>query len=525
MVERAPQTKQDEQYPLLRVDGGGGDGENHTPPSPTLVTPGWGVACSPKQSWLVRWPEYISACWMTLILLGISFLVFYALGMEAYRRQPVLIMKCNSSKPASDVYYHLIIQRGTYPPFMIYSEYLSSMATQYPSLHFHVIFLIDDSLQTAFRGPRHTRLINHLIYPTATLYSSFQRLDENSKRELTEFQRKYQNVNVTIMSLTKYMAMTPLKYKWRNIPLNYLPFYARIFSVWRNGGVGMDLNTFNNNFNSRLHVDRRISAILKQHNDGINVEDYTNALNKIDCEEENELFTVLYDIIHQIFNGTRTLLSRSCPFLQMPNEKGALENNEPLVRSNRNKREVQAPPNDTNHVTKVYVEILNSTNNTDLKKNEYQTLPNLDVNTDKITLNINEPNKAVEVTNSTSVDVINKLEGSNKSEILNKSDTRQLVMFYDFSIFSDGLAPSYLFQVSDSYGKPARYANAPTQLLSLDYEGMFVAASSKLHPFLCHLISADCQRMQPKFAIQVTHLTQCSGMFKEDTYCNNIYLL
>lgn len=56
MVERAPQIKRDEQYPLLKSDGGGGDGGVHQQPSPTLVTPSWGVTCAPKQSWIVRWP-------------------------------------------------------------------------------------------------------------------------------------------------------------------------------------------------------------------------------------------------------------------------------------------------------------------------------------------------------------------------------------------------------------------------------------------------------------------------------------
>uniref|UniRef100_A0A2A4JDR1 Uncharacterized protein n=1 Tax=Heliothis virescens TaxID=7102 RepID=A0A2A4JDR1_HELVI len=543
MVERAPQTKQDEQYPLLKVDGGG-DGGVHQQASPTLVAPGWGVTCSPKQSWLVRWPEYISACWMTLILLGISFLVFYALGMEVYRKQPVLIIKCNTSKPASDVYYHHIVQRGSYAPFMLYADYLSNVATQYPELHFHVFFLMDDSLQTAFRGPRHARFINKLIPYTASNMYSFTKLDDNSKRDITDFERRYQNVNVTIMSLSKYMAMTPLKYKWRTIPLAYLPFYARVFSVWQNGGVAMDLNNFNNNYNNRQHDDRRITAILKQHNDGIKVEEYTSALNKIDREEESEFFTVFYGLIHQILNETRTFLTKSFPFPQVSTEKGITQN-EPLIRTNRNKRDVSMPMNENNiteAVSHVYVEIMNSTNDTDLKKNEYQTLSSSDVNLDKLNDNINDAIKLLQINKNLSiVNSTNKTEELNKTEIqtevLNKSDTPQVVLFYDFSLFSDGIAPSFVLpeplirtdfrqnnRISE-FGKSGKYGNTVAHLLSIDSEGLFVAASSRLHPFLGHLITAGCQRMQPKFAIQDTILTQCSGIFKEDTYCNNIYLL
>ncbi|XP_075973187.1 uncharacterized protein LOC142974628 [Anticarsia gemmatalis] len=524
MVERAPQTKRDEQYPLLKVDGGGGDGGAHVQPAPTLVTPGWGVTCAPKQSWLVRWPEYISTCWMTIILLGISFLVFYALGMEAYRRQPVLLIKCNGSKPASDVFFHQILPRGSPAPIMLYSEYLSNMAYQYPLLHFHVYFLIDDSVQNAYRVSRHPRFINSLIpMPLANTYPLYK-LDENSRRDLAEFQRKFHNVNVTIMPLSKYMAMTPLKYKWRNIPLNYLTFYARVFSVWQYGGVGMELCTFNNYYNNRQHIDRRISAILKQHNDGIKIEDYTNALNKIDREEESELFSIFYGLIHSIFNETRTFFSNSFTMPQVIPENEPTTKNEPLIRLHRNKREVPTVGDKENDKSSIFVDILNSTNATDLKKNEYlvgDTEVNVNVTNAMPPVNLSFVSEPTTETN-------------NKSEIrpepLNKTN-QHLVLFYDFSLFSDGAAPAFgmpeAFMRSDVNqveGK-LKYGNTASSLLSLDSEGIFVAASSRLHPFLGHLISAGCQRMHPKFAIQDTILTQCSGTFKEDTYCNNIYLL
>lgn len=56
MVESAPQTKHNEQYPLLKVDGGGGDGGVRQLPSPTLDAPGWGgIRYTPKK-FSVRWP-------------------------------------------------------------------------------------------------------------------------------------------------------------------------------------------------------------------------------------------------------------------------------------------------------------------------------------------------------------------------------------------------------------------------------------------------------------------------------------
>lgn len=56
MSEYSPQVKRDEQYPLLKVEGGGGDNNVQAPSSPSTTSPGWNVACSSKQSWCKRWP-------------------------------------------------------------------------------------------------------------------------------------------------------------------------------------------------------------------------------------------------------------------------------------------------------------------------------------------------------------------------------------------------------------------------------------------------------------------------------------
>lgn len=477
-----------------------------------------------------------------MILLGISFLVFYTLGM-AYRRQPVLVIKCNETRPASNVYYHTIVQRGTYVPFSLYADYLANMATQYPLLNFHVLFLVDDSLQNALRGPRHVRFLNKMIpYGNANAYPLIE--EENNYRELIEFEARYQNVNVTIMFLSKFMATTPLKYKWRTIPLSYITFYARVFSVWQNGGVGMDLNTFNNNYNNHKCVDRRISAIMKQHNDGIKVEEYTNALNaQIVREEENDLLNMFCGLIYQIMNETRSMLSKSFPIPQITTEK-SLSLYELLIGSERTERDASTQASDQNNKTEpiVYVEFLNSTNDTDLKKNEYQTLSDSDPHLGKFEVTINDAFRATEMNNSSRFDATNKTEVLNKSEIqteiTNKSEAPQVVLYYDVTLFSDNIAPPFIlpeqFMRTDfrqngkrsEIGKAGKNGNNGAYLLSLDSEGMFVAAASRLHPFLGHLISTGCQRIHHnhRIAIHETLLSQCSGIFK-DIYCNNIYLL
>ena len=225
-------------------------------------------------------------------------------------------------------------------------------------------------------------------------------------------------------------------------------------------------------------------------------------------------FSIFYGLIHQFLNETRTFLTKSFPFPQITSEK-SVSQNEPLIRTNRNKRESSTPINDTiiipEPISNVHVETLNSTNDTDLKKNEYQTLTNSDDNLEKLKMTINDA-LGLQITNDNVVDATNKTEVLNKSEtqteMSNKSDTRQVVLFYDFSVFTDGVAPFLMSEPivrsdfrqnmkSSESGKSGKYGNNGAHLLSIDSEGMFVAASSRLHPFLGHLITAGCQRMHP----------------------------
>lgn len=54
MVVDTPPQKSDEQYPLLKVESGGGD--SGRAPAQTAVAPGWNVTCSHKRAWYERWP-------------------------------------------------------------------------------------------------------------------------------------------------------------------------------------------------------------------------------------------------------------------------------------------------------------------------------------------------------------------------------------------------------------------------------------------------------------------------------------
>ncbi|XP_034830544.2 uncharacterized protein [Maniola hyperantus] len=362
MIEHAPQVQRDEQYPLLKVESGSGDNVMKTQLPSKIASSGWHVTCTPKQSWSSRWPEFVSACWMTTIVMLISFLILFALGMSVFRRQPVVIVRCNDSRPASDVFYHHIVSRDAYVPFSLFSEYISYMAKQYPLLHFNVYFLIDDSWQNSVQGSRHLRFLKRLVPQIAGPFNNI--FGQNYKREIKEFQRRYQNVNITVMYLSKYMAMTPLGYKWRIIPPNYLSFYARIYAIWQNGGIGFDLITFNDQFIQNRALDRGIDTILQQHNDGIKSEKYADTFNSLDNQEESELFSMLFNLMNQILNET-------CSFFGADSTDVKVVNNTRVIRTHRSKRDITVNDTDTSNI-----EVKNHTIDDNLNEAISENIPN-----------------------------------------------------------------------------------------------------------------------------------------------------
>lgn len=382
------------------------------------------------------------------------------------------------------------------------------MASRYRRLHFNVFFLIDDSIT---RVSRPNRLLNKLI--PYYMYGAFNYRPDDTKniQALAEFQRRYHNVNVSIMMLSKYMASTTLRYKWKSIPTSFLPFYMRAIAVWENGGVGMELGARGTAADSP--TARRKAAILRQHNDGIVPEAYANSLTKIDKEEDTALFTMFFCLVNRFLNETRSFLNRTLTI----SPPAAEPRSEVVVRTHRSKRAID--PNHTVEATnRPADEVLNA------------TADNVDQNT---TITLDLPLSPLLLLRKAMESPENKLDAS-----MNKSDSAVFVV-YDYHLVSaDNMGPTY--QVADgaasASGSPsvklgeARDAKRwASYLLSIDPDGSFVAASSRLHPFLGHLVSPapGCLRMPPKCAIQDTLLTQCAGagVLRDDVYCNNIFIL
>ncbi|XP_045497109.1 uncharacterized protein LOC123695332 [Colias croceus] len=528
-MEHIQTTNRDEQYPLLKVENvdGGGDSKPRPQAVPTIVTTGWNVTCTPKQSWFDRWPEFMSACWMTLILLAISFLVFYALGMSAYRRQPVVVFKCNNSKPASDVYFHSIIPRSQsiLPRF---SQYLSSMAMQYPNLRFNVYFLIDDSLPATLQSGNRTRFFKQLVPAFPRTLKMI--LEQSTKREIRDFQRRYQNINITIMNLSKYMTKTPLRYVWRTIPLSYLPFYARIFSIWQNGGIAFDLSTFNHIYNNHQEVNPKIKAILKQHNDGIETDKYISILNSMDVEDESKIFSSIINLINRVLNQTSLFFDTDIT----PEVK--LVDYTPFIRTHRNKRNTEEAK--VQNISSNVNGTIHGSNITELPKILSKNITNQ--------MNITTSNNTKDTNNLTSP-LLPKLKelmkSTNELPTAQKVDSSaafpEMSIFYYFTVFDD-IDPLYPLPFAPmkseanhndppmkitEFKKLTKQSKPMTNHLSISSDGLFVAAPLRYHPFLAQLLSTGCKRVNPKIAIDDTLMNQCSVFIRDDVYCDNIHIM
>lgn len=236
--------------------------------------------------------------------------------------------------------------------------------------------------------------------------------------------------------------ITPLKYNWRSIPFSSLSFYARVFSVWQNGGIGMDLTTFNNVFNEHENVDRKILAILQQHNDGINPTEYINALNSVNCGAEIELLEIFFTFFNQVLNGTRSFFNNSLSFVS-----NTTENYGPINKTlNRNHRELYEMIVQTTESNKY--------NSSDGNNNEINNITDVISNYSDATLVIKKESDNLKSNNTYAPLVdLNSLILKNKPINLNteikipeitSNGNIPHVMFYDFTILNEGLAPSYM---------------------------------------------------------------------------------
>lgn len=500
---------------------------------------------------ILSFTDFFSTCCIAFIVFGLSILAFYTLTVNVYRRQPLLVTNGNASNHLhgseanfNTVFYPYIIPGGSYIPFMVYSNYISNVAMQYPLLNINVIFLLDDSIPNA----KHIKLLKKLSPPSYNIHDST--LDQSNKREIGNIEKKYPNINVTIMPLSKYMAMTPHRYKWRTFPIYYLSFYVRIFAVWRHGGIAMDLTTHNNIFNMHKHPDRRIAAIMKQHNDGFEREKYISVLKKINQDEQNELFTMFYLLINHVLNETTSFFNRSL-WPDAVSANGGLPSQSPLLKSKKIKRNI-VNRGERGESDLYSLIVGNETTRNSVLLNHSDNLSSPENHTHRLVINNSRPISHTEqIINSSSTEKISivLLNDTNKSKSsagFNSGSNSSIgfgelypyLVFYDVSIVSDNIPnrPEPINpprQVASSEKFSRLYDNfnifehlpITSPVLTISTDGTFVAAPSKHHPFLENLIACGFQGVSPTFVVNRALMTQCTGLFKNDVYCDNIYVL
>ncbi|KAI5651883.1 hypothetical protein NE865_00220 [Phthorimaea operculella] len=505
--------KASDKYPLLMVAGAGDATVTVSPPVGPNV---WTTTMTPRRSWKERWPEYLSSCWLATILLGISFLVFYSIAMAVIcRNDSYFLFKLNDTKPANEVFYHHIVPRGGVVPMSKYELYLGDVATTYPSLTFKVFFLIDDTKP---------RSILEQIYTRNSLpeYNAF------SKKDVKVFQETFQNVQITVMPLSRFMAGTPLKYRWRSIPIKYIPFYCRVFAVWLNGGIGIDLVEHNGYYLVGDRTDRKLRTLLKQHNDGITPENYLKNLHKLESEDESEYLASFLYLMQKVFKDTISYLNSITPtsvsvrrIETPPVDTKYSSELDRIHRMNQDmNQDSETIPGNTSKPSEMNIVLNNKTvvNLTADARSFYETVVRANTKSPELFF-IDNGFYYLKTPNNESSQVGSPEHGHETGK--NKSELPKIVFFYDFLLDEGKSLPSEDYiNLKENRG--------PLKVVTIETEGSFVASTERTHPFLGVILSAGCKRLSPKFAIQNTMMLLCNENHKpkdDDHICKNIHVL
>lgn len=449
-----------EQYPLLKVTGGLGDNPKAAHDA--------AVAYSQRRPQKLRWPEKISTCWMSLILLGICVLTLYTVGVALTRRQAaiaqrILLVPASTFKPNSEVYFVQIIENKCQLPIKGQETYFKHMASSYPNLAFNVIYLVDDTRNPFFYFPKHERFYNYMLIQNRI----------NHKYIFDEMP----NIKISIMSLNKYLSSS-LRFKWNTIPRYLATLYARIYTVWQYGGISMDFNYYYNKFIKNEDMGYEIKNILNQFNNGLIVR---KDINSIEPMLNSDSLASLFDQVFAVIDYSFSWYSN-----------GAMNNSIGNILPNTKKSNVNKLNENLTEVTTTKIEKM--TNET-LSMNE--------------TKNLNEESPFIKnATNITSID--------NNKVKHHKSRT----LFYVI----DPIEPVYSYLFSKTQVKNENYGDLRKKVL-IDTNATFIASYSKNNPFLRHLLSLNAYEYVRKNFIQDEAFLRCSNIFTRNNNCDVIFYI
>ncbi|GBP34024.1 hypothetical protein EVAR_94035_1 [Eumeta japonica] len=520
--------KRCEHDPLLRVCGGDG-----RPPSV--------VTASPKRSVFDRWPEIMSACWMTVVLLCICFLTLYVLGAVLTKRQGLVVQYVKEREPRhqlgdcnKNVYYHYVVERGMTVDFIRFSSYLAKMAMLYRNLRFNVIFLTADPVRKISLRPKPSRF-TQLLAPTL-VSSSNPKMDEENAQELRTFLAVHRNVNVTIVPIGKHMASTPLKDKWRGSPSTWIAFYARVASVWRYGGIGVDLATANAEYLTQSRPDARKMAVFTEHNDGNYDHFHVDTARDMFQRVQNEDLPILLYLFKFMFE----LFDQSIPLFDTNNSIAIIDKNDYEKKNVVSK----TPVNKASIESGVKISDKKRESNDTIIKHVYKTRSNHSDTPLLVKSSMNVGLGVEDVKNSTPGATVDEAKEISTLGVSKRQNRPRFVPGGDYEM----LPPIYLYRFSlssneagDSHGSKTnqrchardyRYTEINKRkvdhrkcALTLDLNGNFVSSLSRLHPLLGHIIYANYRPTSPRFAIEDALMAHCSTSDSYNNYCKYISLM
>lgn len=409
----------------------------------------------------------------------------------------------SNSIPVSknNVFYFQVVEQGYSVPFLKHRAYLTEMANNYPNLQFNIVYLIDDTLRSFFRCPKRGSFLNKLLPNTASC-----KIDDNLKRVITDFEKKNDNANVTAMLLSKFMSNTVLKYKWRSMSVCQVSFYAKVYAVWKQGGISLDLPTFYNKFLKHENFDNKIKTIFENFNNKIGHIESTT-LNTLLNHENNEFYQLITLSFSSPFINQSLNLTSSIPI----NDSSKL-----LTNVHRSKRELV----ELNEASSSIIE-----NDNSITRNHSDII---NITKKQINFPTNKDKKYIKKYDQNLTDSVKNFNNSG-----NKLFSLELpqIMYYMFSFLNDdGISgPQYsVINAENSIVQDnmleTKYEEF-TKQVAIDSDGNFIAAYYHSHPFLDHLLSLADHIHLPKYSIQETILTQCSGFFIRNSYCNSILLI
>ncbi|XP_041978462.1 uncharacterized protein LOC121732594 [Aricia agestis] len=492
--------RRSEEYPLINADSGG----DKPLDKPAVIPVEWNVSCTPtRPSWISRWPQFVSACWMSIVLLTIMFVIFYAFG-SIYRLQSVIHKY--ESKPTGEVYYHYVLPRDNSVQFKTFTNYLSFMATEYPLLNFNVRVLIDNAPQSPIYKIPKKSLFSETFFPEYTGSVRYVFI-KNNDRDIQELQRKHPNVKVSVLCLSKYTAKTPFQYnRWRSIPSIYLPFYVSAYEVWKNGGIGLNLLTENQRFHLMRRIDFKLDTLLKQHSKSVDLTKYTQALEKIDVIDEREFFALFFDA----FNEIPRMMIQTINF-GIASDNGNLRpvqmTSVKVKRSISSNEILENTPNDT----KTNISYI-KTHDTINKENESNDTTQINNTTD-----VN--NNTVIIQNNSGI--VKEHAYPNNEILLRNTPIQYNFHKYEISRLLDNI-PAFvdIENTPDLYNKK----NYQNNYLTLSSDGTVVAAYSRNHQFLSKMLFKPRPHLSPRYVISNTLHQSCFRSNRAD-YCDSIKIL